>query len=464
MMKPRLAVLRWAGLAVVVCGAALFAGCALRPAGEPAERQKIEEAGNPYVEPVEVPPLPDKPGVDDYLRYAFLSNADLQARYWDWRAAIERVPQVTSLPSIAVPFSFMFGGGNMKLWDRATLGITNDPMTNIPHPKKLETAGRQALEEARATGLRFEEAKVLLQGKVLSTYYDLALLAESVRLQEENIALLSVMVRLSGVRVQTGVASQQDLLRSQTELDLARNALQNLQSQVAPTQARMNALLGRAADAPVPLPEALPEPRPLPVADAEVIRIGSERSPELAALARDVAGREEALSLAKEAYLPDFGLSASLTGTISQTVGGMLVLPTRTAAIRAAIEQAQANLRSTTAARTQYERDLAASFVLNLYVLRNDERQVALFEQSVIPRAREVVQIAQTSYAAGRLTFVDLIDAERTLLDARLAAAQLRTEREKALAAIETWSAVDVETMQPGRTSVGGRGVGGSMP
>ena len=105
----------------------------------------------------------------DYLQYAFLANADLQARYWEWRSAIERIPQDASFPNIAVPFSVLFGGGSMKLWDRLTVGLANDPMTNIPHPEKLRTAGRRDLEDARAAGERFIEAKFLLQGKVLST-------------------------------------------------------------------------------------------------------------------------------------------------------------------------------------------------------------------------------------------------------------------------------------------------------
>jgi hypothetical protein len=442
----------------VLAAALMPAGCALRPPGEREERQRIAEAGRPYVEVelVEVPLLPESPGPEDYLHYAFFANADLQARYWQWAAAIEKVPQVSSWPNIALPFSFMLSPGNMKLWDRTTLGLMNDPMTNIPFPTKLSTAGRQALEEARAAGLRFESGKFLLQGRVLSAYYDLALLAESLRIQEENVSLLRVIARQAAVRVQTAAGAQPDLLRAQTELDLAANDLANLQSRVAPAVARMNALLGRAADGPLALPAALPAPRPFPLPDDQVIRLGSERSPELAALARDVAGKEEALNLARQAYLPDFGLSFSITGSQSQTAGGMLVLPTRFEAIRAGIEAGRAGLRATEAVREQYGRDLAASFVLNLSVLRNDERQVALFEDTIIPRAREAVRVAQAAYAANQLAFADLIEAQRTLLDVRLVVAQLRTEREKALAAIETWSAVDVETMQPGRVSVWG--------
>ncbi len=462
-LKPPVLLLRLALTIILVVVLSLVAtfflsGCAIHPAGEKEERRRAGEAGRPYVERPALPPLPASPTAEDYLRHAFLSNSDLEARYWEWRAALEQIPQDASLPNAAIPFSYMFKGGGMKAWDRTTLGITNDPMTNIPFPSKLAAAGRRALEAARAAGLRFEGAKFLLQAQVLSTYYDLALLGETLRIQEETVALLRIVSGQASVRVAVGSASQQDLLKAQTELDLAENDLANLRSQVAPAAARMNAILGRPSDAPVPLPESLPQPRPLPVPDGELIRLGAERSPELAALAKEVAGREEALSLAKQAFIPDFSLSFSLEGSAAQTAGAMLVLPLRFEAIRGGIEQARAGIRAAQAARTQYERDLAASFILNLVVLRNDERQIALFEGTIIPRARQTVEIAQTAYAASRVGFVELLDAQRTLLDSRLTRAQLRTEREKALAAIETWAAVDVEAMRPGGISMGGGG------
>ncbi len=438
---------------------AALAGCAVRPAGEKKERERAEAMGRHYEESAKPEPLPDDPGPDDYLRHAFLANADLESRYWDWRSAIERIPQDASPPNAALPFSVMFNSGNMRLWDRTTLGVMNDPMTNIPFPSKLAAAGRRALEDARAAGLRFEAAKFRLQANVLSAYYDLALIAESIRIREETVSLTRQMAAQAEVMVGAGLAPQNELLRAQTEVELVDNDLANLRSRVPPAAARLNALVGRPADAVVLLPAALPERRELDVPDAELIRLGSERSSELEALARDVAGREEALSLARQAYIPDFGLQASITGGIAQTLGGMIVLPTRLEAIRAGIEQARAQLRAAEAARTQYARDLAASFVLNLAVLRDDERQIALFDESIIPRARQTVDIARTAYSASRASFADLLDAERVLLDARLALAQFRIEREKSLAAIETWAAIDAGAMLSGRR--GGRAIGG---
>jgi hypothetical protein len=79
--------------------------------------------------------------------------------------------------------------------------------------------------------------------------------------------------------------------------------------------------------------------------------------------------------------------------------------------------------------------DLAASFVINLATLRNDDRQSALFEEVIIPRATQLVEVAQTSYASGRSGYLELIQAQRTLLEARLSLAPLRVEREEALPA-----------------------------
>ncbi|MGO8704076.1 MAG: TolC family protein [Candidatus Brocadiia bacterium] len=434
---------------IALAGLLALAGCALRPAGEDAERQRAAEEGRPFTDTVVLPILPENPTPEEYLRFAFLRNADLHRRYWEWRAAIERVPQDSSFPNVAIPFSVLFSGGKQKLWDRTTLGLSNDPMSDIPFPTKLSIAGRKALQEARAAGLRFEAAKFLLQFRVLSACDDLALLAETIRLRAADVELLRLMVRLAAVRAQTG-GGQPDILKAQTSLDMAENDLANLRTQVAGADARLNALLGRPATDPVPLPTSLPALRPLPVSDADLIRLGSERSPALQALAAEVAGKKEALALAKQAYLPDFGLSLSVTGSVAQTLGGMLVLPTRLEAIRAGIEEARANLQAAAAARTQYERDLAASFVLNLYALRNDDRQIKLFEETIIPRARQMIELAQNSYSTGAIPFADLVEAERELLNARLVTAQLLVERDKALLAIESWSDVDAEAMKPG--------------
>lgn len=434
---------RWISL----CLLALASACAVHPRGEREERERALQEGRAFEEAATPEPLSTAPAPEEYLRHAFYASASLRQSYWEWRAALERIPQEASPPNLGLTFSHLFDDSNLKAWDRTTLFLSNDPMTNIPLPSKLGAAGRRALEEARAAGLRFEAEKFRLQAEVLSLYLDLALHGEQIRIQGARIELSSRRVGEVEAAVLSGRKAPPELLKAQDELDRAKSELETLHAQLPPLAARMNTLLGRRAYEPVPLPDALPAPRPFTTGDAEIIALAAERSPELAALAREVVGREEALELARLSRLPDINPLASITGSVSQTLGAMIVLPTRVEAIRAAIEEAQAMLTAAEAAREQYARDLAASFVLNLLVLHDSERQARLFEDAFLPRAELTVELARASYLAGKVTLSEAIDPEFAMLDARLAHAMLLIQREKALVAIETWSALDVEAL-----------------
>jgi len=425
----------------------LAAACAVHPRGEREERDRADAVAREL--DAEAPTLPDAPTLEDCLRVAFYANADLRARYWEWRAALERIPQEASPPNAVLSFSYLFGGPQMTAWDRTTLGIANEPGAMIPVPSKLATAGRRALEEARAAGLRFEAAKFGVQARVRTRYVDLALHAVMIEVQKESLDLLALAEGEAAARVRAGTAPMQELLAARSARDLAQSESESLHGQHATLAAEMNALLGRAADAPLPLPTAMPPSRELPGTDAEILALAGERSPEIAALSREVAGREEALELARAQRIPDFGLSFDVMGSATQSLGGMIVLPLRVEAIRGAIEEARASLHAAEAAREQARRDLAASFVLELYVLRNDERQAALFESVLLPRAELAARTAAATFAAGRGTASELVAARRTALDARLALAELRAQREKALVAIETSTKLDVEALHP---------------
>jgi outer membrane protein TolC len=58
-----------------------------------------------------------------------------------------------------------------------------------------------------------------------------------------------------------------------------------------------------------------------------------------------------------------------------------------------------------------------------------------------------VLQNARDSYSAGRASLLEVIDAQRTLLDVRRGIAEARIERELRLAAIEELGGFDVETL-----------------
>ena len=176
-----------------IISAALLAavGCTLHPQGETAEREVAVKAGEPYQHPLEDRHLPGQRSPrsatpDELVAYALLNNADLEQKYWDWRSAIEQIPQEgTQKTNLMVTYNGMISNGTTEA-AMNTLGIGNDAMNNIVLPDKLETAARVALETARASGLRFDQARYDLQNKVISAYIDYALTTELVRLERDN--------------------------------------------------------------------------------------------------------------------------------------------------------------------------------------------------------------------------------------------------------------------------------------
>jgi len=246
---------------------------------------------------------------------------------------------------------------------------------------------------------------------------------------------------------------QQDLLRAQTQYRLAENVLEGMNSEHHAMTAMLNGMLAREPDAPLDLPQVLPEPRPLTADDARLISVAVENNPEMARLARQVAGRKDAIELARMAYIPDINPMAAFTGGASQMLGAMVGLPTTLPEIRGRIDEARAMLRASEATLRQTGSDRAAGFVASLYTLRNAERQAAVFRETILPRAQQALSASRQAYATGTGSFTDLIDSQRTLLDVRLMVAEAQVEREKRLAELEALAGVDFETLAPPTTT-----------
>jgi cobalt-zinc-cadmium efflux system outer membrane protein len=288
---------------------------------------------------------------------------------------------------------------------------------------------------------------------VLESWLDLTLAEERLRVARSDLELLRVVAGTAAPRVQAG-GPQRGLLKADIEVREAENRVLDIEAEARAMRAMLNAMLAREPGALLAIGKELPEPRPLPSDDAEVLALGVEANPELAALVERIAGREDALELARLMYLPNVNPFAGFTGSVSQMVGAAVMLPTTLPEIRAGIAEARAMLSEARAMERQTRLDRAASFVAALIVLRNSVREAELFEQSVLPAARLLADTTQQSYSAGSADFLEMIEAQRTLLDVRLTIAEARIERERRAAEIEQLAGIDLETLYPGNEDI----------
>jgi cobalt-zinc-cadmium efflux system outer membrane protein len=423
-------------------------GCGLLlPAATSEERARLERAGEPFAIPHEqraLPPLPESAALDDVLGYAFHSNAELEMAYFEWAAAVARVPQAVALPDPVLSYEYLFAAEKMRRWDRTTLGIAQ----MIPYPGKLTRAGEAALAEAVAAGRRLEDRKFSLQAEVVAAWYELWLVDRGVEIDEANLELLRQVVAVTRQLVAVGRAPQADASKLDLELGAADNQLLTRRAERSAALAELNALLSRPVAAPLRA-AAPPPPAPLPP-DERLLALAAERNPELAALAAEAHGRESAVELARLAYVPDLELSLELEGSMDRMLMTAITLPLQVPRIRAGIEESQAMLRAAQAVLRARRDEVGARTALQLFLARDSERQLALLRDVLLPRASDVLAATQTGYATGASSFLEFLDAQRSLLELERMQAELEAIHAAAAAELEALAALDFGTLASG--------------
>ena len=282
---------------------------------------------------------------------------------------------------------------------------------------------------------------------MVAAWHELWLVDRNTEVDEANLSLLRQVVAVTRQLVAVNRAPQADASKLDLEVASAENQLLTRRAERSAALAMLNALLSRPVDAllrptsPVP-PSRLPS-------DAQLLALAAERNPELAALAAEAKGRESAVELARLAYVPDLELGFDLQGSLERTLMGAITLPLQVPRIRAGIDEAQAMRSAAQAALRAREDQLGARVALELFLARDSERQLALFRDTLLPRARDVVTATEMGYATGSSSFLEFLDAQRSLLELERMQAELEATNATAVSGLEALCALDFGTLAP---------------
>lgn len=287
-----------------------------------------------------------------------------------------------------------------------------------------------------------------IQADVAQTYFairsldaEIALLDATVKLREDALSLVSR-------REKAGEISELDTARARTELSVTRAEGIGLQRQRAELEHALAVLLGKAPSE-LSLPrEALAfEPIAIPPGLPSALL---ERRPDIAAAERAMAAANARIGVARAAKFPSLSLTGALgfesaeigdlarwssrSWLLGPLVGTALSVPIFDGGRNRALE-ASAQARYDEAA-ADYRQDVLGAFREvedGLSALRILAQQAAEQAQS-IASAERAAQLSGTRYRAGYVNYLEVIDAERSVLGTQRAATQI--ERERALATV----------------------------
>ena len=361
-----------------------------------------------------LPELTESATLDDYLHYAAVNNPALRSRYLEFKAAVDEVVQAGTLPDPEMNFEYALDSGNSRI------GI----MQMFPWFGTLAARSDAATARARAAGLDFEAAGLALAEQVGNAYAEYVFLSHSLEIARENLALIEEFEAIARVRLEAGRGNYVDVVRAQLELSILNDAIAGLEQLRPALAARLNAVLHRPIEAELPWPKPV-EPEMQPFATAPVFAALNEQNRDLAARQQRIEAARQEIILAQKRSKPNLGVG--LEWMNNQNMGGddvMLMfsmnLPLWRVSYRAAEQQARARAEAEQQARQETKNQLLAQTRNALYELADSQRKLRLYNNELLPMARELIAASEAAYQEGNIDFPGLIDAQRQLLQYQL--------------------------------------------
>ncbi len=384
--------------------------------------------------------------LSDYLRYASVNNAALKAKFEQWKAALEQVPQAKALDDPKFTYSYFIREVETRVGpQRQKFGI----MQTFPWFGKIEARTDAAAATANAARQTYQAAKLKLFQQVKTAFYEYTYLASAIEIAEQNLELLKHFEKVTLTKYMTAAATHPDVIRAQVELATLEDVLKSLKEFRGPVIARLNSILNRPAEAELTRPKKEP-PREVRLNRQFIIETLIRTNPELAGLNWEVEAAKARVELAKKKFYPDIGVGVDWIQTDGATSSGVrdsgkdpvalmfsMNIPLWRDSYKAAERQAKANARKIQQQKVNTENETIAQAVEVLYDVEDSQRKMHLYGDILVSKAQELVQASEAAYRAGTIDFLSLIDAQRMLLKYRLDYERSATNSQQKLAELE---------------------------
>lgn len=352
--------------------------------------------------------------LDSALAQAFANNPELAAARWEIDIAQGARQQAGLIPNPVLSLD-------------AEDTRRDSRTTSVKLSQALELGGKRgaridvANRGQELAALELERRRNQLRADVLDAYYTALRAQERSQLAGRSLALAERGLGGAEGRVNAGKASPVEATRAQVQLAEVRLELSRSQMEQDNAYRRLAMVTGTATGDFAGVQEQPQALAPLPAPAQLLGRL--QETTELRLAEQEVVQREASLGLEKAQRIPDLDVSvgSQYDATARERVnlvGLSMPLPL--------FNRNQGNVLSA-ARRADQARDLRNATELRL---RTETRQaleqwntargeVQSFNQTILPAAQRAVDSATQGFEMGKFSFLDVLDAQRTLIGAR---------------------------------------------
>ncbi len=348
------------------------------------------------------------------LQSAFAHNPSLAAAQWEIGVAEGDRQQAGLIPNPQVSWE----AEDTRRRSRTTTLMLSQP---------LELGGKrgariEVAERAQdAASIELERRRNELRADVFQAFYNSTIAQQRLLLTEQSLQLAERGLRVAQGRINAGKAAPVEAMRAQVQLSQVRLELRRAERD----QATAYQQLAQVTGAPQATFTRVEEPTTaLPaIASPQTLLDRLPTTAELRLARLQINQKEASLGLEKALRIPD--LTVSIGSQYSETdrervnlLGVSMPIPL--------FNRNQGNVLAA-ARRTDQARDLRNASELRLrsevqsgleqWATANTE--VNAFNQVILPAAQSAVDTATRGFEMGKFNFLDVLDAQRTLFEAR---------------------------------------------
>ena len=360
--------------------------------------------------------------LEDYFKIASDNNPGLLSQYKEFEAALEKVPQVSTLPDPSISFGYFISPVETRVGPQnARFSLTQ----MFPWFGTLKAQGDAATLMAEARYQSFLDAKNKLYFEISTAYFPLYELREWMKIEEGNIAILESYKAISNSKFKNGNGTLVDVLRVDIMLKEAVTNLGILNKKEMPLLASFNKLLNRNEIEPVIIADTI-EIDPLSLDNAKDSLVVDH--PLLNSLELKIKASEASEYAAIKQGLPRFGLGLDYVMVGERTDmalpdnGKDVLMPMVTVSLpifrgkyKAAVKEAQLMQEIYSLQKTETTNSLNSNYEMALFDIRQQTDLISLFDQQ-ISESEQVLNLLFTSYGNSGKDFEEVLRMQQQLL------------------------------------------------
>jgi outer membrane protein TolC len=387
----------------------------------------------------------EKDQLETLLEEALKNNPEIQVAYHNWKAAEYKTIQVKSLPDPTARYTYFGESIETRVGPQERkLGASQ----KIPFPAKLSIKGKAHLKHAQMLQRQYEAKKRETIKNVKFIFYDIFWTDKAIQITEEENIILESLEKVAQRKYEVNRAPQQDVVKVQVELSRLIDKLFLFRQKRKSLVSKLNSIINRDQDSELEKISNI-SLNDSPYSCDELKEQALSFNPELSAADLNIqrAGYEK--SLAQLDYVPDLTFSIDYItvgsgytthpedGKDSWIVTAAINIPLWFQRLSAQMKEKEALLESALKAQENIKNTIEYEVDDMCLKISTYEDIISLYKTALIPQTEQSFEVARIGYESGKVDILNWLDAERVLLQTRLAYYKAMVDYQKSIAYLE---------------------------